>query len=197
MRAFHDLLPALAVVLFAAGCGMDGPAPSNNPPAPQAANNPAPKPDAKRPDATPAGRPSRTIPDAKPAVADATPPTAGAQPSAAAPATTGDRPGYIRDQAHVGMGEKGRGYGKTYIAVAAASLWAVKERVALDMIKHNMDLYKADHDGKGPKDHKEFMQKIIKEGDIKLPVLPEGHTYEYDPTTEQLMVRMPEDPNAP
>ncbi len=95
------------------------------------------------------------------------------------------------------MGEKGRGYGHTYIAVAAASLWAVKERVALDMIKHNLDLYKADHDGKGPKNHAEFMQKIIKEGDIKLPVLPEGDTYEYDPATEQLMVNRPEDPNAP
>jgi hypothetical protein len=115
------------------------------------------------------------------------------QSSSAPPA----RPGTVREEAHVGMGEKGRGYGHTYIAVAAASLWAVKERLALDMIKHNMDLYKADHDGKGPKDHAEFMQKIIKEGDIKLPVLPEGHTYEYDPTTEQLMVRMPEDPNGP
>jgi hypothetical protein len=207
MRAFHHFFPAFAVLLFAAGCGMDGPAPSNNPPAPQAASTPTPKPDTKPAAATPPGRPSHTVPDAKPAVAAAAPQPAAGQPAvgetataqstAAAPATTGDRPGYIREKAAVGMGEKGRGYGHGYIAVAAASFWAVKERIALNLIQHAMDLYKADHDGKGPRNHEEFMQKIVKENDIKLPMLPEGHKYEYDPTTEELMVMKPEDPNEP
>ena len=60
-----------------------------------------------------------------------------------------------------------------------------------------MDLYKADNDGKGPKTNEEFMQKIVKEGDIKLPKLPPDHKYQYDPETEQLMVLKPADPNGP
>jgi hypothetical protein len=35
------------------------------------------------------------------------------------------------------------------------------------------------------------MQKIIKDGGVKLPDLPEGHRYRYDPATEQLMVEHP------
>jgi hypothetical protein len=199
MRAFHYLWPAFATLIFTAGCGLDGPAPSDTKPTPptaQAAGNDSAKPstdtkqaDTKHADATRAGRAPHATPDVKLPVAAATSPT---------PTTTADaHPGETREQAHVGMGEKGRGYGHGYIAVVAASLWAVKERMALDLIKHSMDLYKAEHDGKGPKTHEEFMQKIIKDNDIKLPVLPAGQTYEYDPTTEELMVRMPEDPNGP
>jgi hypothetical protein len=177
---------------------MDGPATADTkptPPAQQVTANPSttPKPDAGHADATPVGRPSHNVTDTKPPVAAAPQPNAATQPTAA----PREQPGVTRENLHVGMGEKGRGYGHTYIAVAAASLWAVKERMAIDMIKHAMDLYKADHDGKAPKTHEEFMQKIIKENDIKLPVLPEGNTYEYDPTTEELMVRVPQDPNAP
>ena len=43
-----------------------------------------------------------------------------------------------------------------------------------------------------PKDNDEFMQRIIKENHIKLPELPEGDRYMYDPKTEQLMVESPE-----
>ena len=35
------------------------------------------------------------------------------------------------------------------------------------------------------------MEKIIKANQIKLPDLPEGDRYQYDPKTEQLMVESP------
>jgi hypothetical protein len=53
-----------------------------------------------------------------------------------------------------------------------------------------MDLFKAT-EGRAPKDHAEFMQRIVKENNIKLPELPEGDRYMYDPKTEQLMVESP------
>ena len=52
-----------------------------------------------------------------------------------------------------------------------------------------MDLYKADHNNKGPKTHEEFMNVIIKEHAVQLPELPPGNVYWYDAKTEQLMVR--------
>ncbi|MFO0944910.1 MAG: hypothetical protein U1D30_03020 [Planctomycetota bacterium] len=42
--------------------------------------------------------------------------------------------------------------------------------------------------GRYPKDHKEFMEKIIKENNIKLPVLPGGKKYEYDVPNHKLVV---------
>ena len=55
-----------------------------------------------------------------------------------------------------------------------------------------MALFKAT-EGRAPKTHEEFMERIIKAGTIKLPELPEGHRYRYDPQTEQLMVEQPAD----
>ena len=38
------------------------------------------------------------------------------------------------------------------------------------------------------------MEKIIKAGGIRLPPLPPGHRYVYDPATEQLLVEQPRQP---
>ncbi len=185
MRAFHHYLPAFSVLLFAAGCGMDGPAPSETKPAPQAAATPdaTPKTDDKHADATPAGRPRHNVPDTKPAVAAAEP-----QPTAAPPT----QPGMVREAAHVGMGEKGRGYGKGYLAVTLGAYWSVQELITLDRIKHDMQIYKA-AEGNYPKNMDEFMEKIIKPANIKLPLLPAGRRYVYDPNSEDyLMIEAPE-----
>ena len=189
MRAFQYFWPAFAVLLFAAGCGMDGPAPSETKPAPQAAANPstASKPDAKHADATPAGRPSHNLTETKPSVAVADP-----QPSATSSASPPARPGTIREAVHVGMGEKGRGYGKGYLAVTLGAYWSVQEMIALDRIKHDMQIYKA-AEGNYPKNMDEFMEKIIKPANIKLPLLPAGRRYVYDPNSEDyLMIEAPE-----
>jgi DNA repair exonuclease SbcCD ATPase subunit len=101
-----------------------------------------------------------------------------------------------RKKAAVGMGEKGRSYGNNLIAVAAASLWSTKERLALMQIEHDMNIYKGLH-GDFPKTHEEFMKNIIEENHIKLPVLHEGQKYEYDPETETLMIRKPFNKDEP
>lgn len=100
-------------------------------------------------------------------------------------------PPMVQEKAGVGVGAKGRGYGQGVIATPAASLFAAQERIVFEMkIPHTMNLFKA-QEGRAPKTHEEFMDRIIKENQIQLPELPEGHRYVYDPKTEQLMVEKP------
>ena len=126
-------------------------------------------------------------PAPSPQPAPAAPPTQPAvAPAAPAPAETVQKP------AAVGMGEKGRGYGEGIIATPIKALWATREQLVLIQIQDALRIYKAlDSQGHGPKNHQEFMEKIIKENHIQLPVLPPGHRYVYDPVKEELMVEQP------
>jgi hypothetical protein len=122
----------------------------------------------------------------KPPVAQPSPPTT--PPAAATPPT----PPTTQKKAGVGVGKKGRGYGKGVIATPAATIWATRERLVFEVqIPQAMSLFKAT-EGRGPKDHDEFMEKIIKTNQIHLPELPAGDRYRYDPKAEQLMVESPE-----
>ncbi len=97
----------------------------------------------------------------------------------------------VQQKAVVGVGKKGRGYGQGYVATPIGSLFAAREKIIFDIkIPHAMKLFKAQED-RPPKDHEEFMEKIIKANHIKLPELPDEHRYQYDPETEQLMVLSP------
>jgi len=88
------------------------------------------------------------------------------------------------------VGKKGRGYGAGMITTPIAAYFSIRERLAFDQVTHAMDLYKATNEH-APKSHEEFMEKIIKENGVKLPQLPAGERYLYDPKTEQLMVERP------
>jgi hypothetical protein len=97
----------------------------------------------------------------------------------------------VQKKAEAGVGDKGRGYGAGPIATPISTYFRVRERVAFDIqIPHSMNLYKAS-EGRAPKTHEEFMEKIIKANQIHLPTLPEGQHYQYDPKQEQLMVIEP------
>ncbi|MCE5267244.1 MAG: hypothetical protein LLG00_05105 [Planctomycetaceae bacterium] len=122
--------------------------------------------------------PARSVP--------AVPATPGAKAPAAVPE---EKPAKsTSEKAQVGVGEKGRGYPAGMYA--AKTYWAIQERLAFDLVDHAMQLFKAS-EGRAPKDNAEFMQRIIKENMIKLPELPAGDRYEYDPKTEELMVVHP------
>ena len=99
----------------------------------------------------------------------------------------------IREKAGKGSGKQGRSLDQhegIYVTPVKA-LFSTKEYLAYDIaVKHALDLHKAYY-GNAPKTHEEFMEKIIKENNIKLPELPEGHKYVYDPMLETLMVEKP------
>lgn len=92
-------------------------------------------------------------------------------------------------EAKTGVGVKGQGYGGGIITEPIRAKFRAEQMIVFDIqIPSGMKLYKAEH-GKGPASHAEFMAKIIDAGQIKLPELPMGEEYIYDPATEKLMVR--------
>jgi hypothetical protein len=195
----------LLVALAAAGCnGSDDPfnqpkrqiqteqynvsldqsAPKAPPPAPAAA--PA------STAATPAANPGAVPPPPPP------PPAAGGQnaapppPPADAQAKPAGAPpeNVVREEAKVGAGKRGRGYEPGLVTTPVAAYFSARERIVFEIqIPQAMKLYKAQNEH-GPKTQEEFM-KIIKEQGVRLPDLPDGHRYVYDPATEQLMVERP------
>jgi len=61
------------------------------------------------------------------------------------------------------------------------------EQIMKSHVEHAVNLFHAEHD-RYPKDHAEFMAKIIKANNIQLPVLPEGFQYMYDVPNHKLEV---------
>jgi hypothetical protein len=125
---------------------------------------------------------------------------AAPDPAAADPAAPGDAAanppaeGAVEtEEAKVGAGAKGRDYGGPgFVTTPIEALFRADDLIVFEThIPKNMELYKAEHDNKGPKSHEEFMQVIIKDGGVRLPELPEGEEYWYDAKTEKLMVRRP------
>lgn len=93
--------------------------------------------------------------------------------------------------ATVEMRAKGRGYTLNPISTYVGALWYVQGKLALDQAKHDLEIYKA-AEGRGPASHEEYVKKILKPARIKLPSLPEGWQYQYDPDSGELMVKVPE-----
>ena len=60
-------------------------------------------------------------------------------------------------------------------------------RLAIDNMKHAMDLFKAEND-RYPKDYDEFMTAIIKPNNIALPKLPVYQEYAYDEKEHKLII---------
>jgi|SRR5262245_4483645 len=67
------------------------------------------------------------------------------------------------------------------------------EKVSIESVNYAIQLFNAS-EGRYPKDHEEFMERIIKENNIQLPVLPYKGRYQYDAANHALVVvRDPED----
>ncbi len=60
-------------------------------------------------------------------------------------------------------------------------------QIAIGNIKHTMDLYQAEN-GRYPATHDEFMEEIIRKGQIALPRLPHYQKYSYDPAEHKLVI---------
>jgi hypothetical protein len=91
-----------------------------------------------------------------------------------------------------GVGAKGRDYGGGIITEPVRQYWRQQEVIQFNInFTRGMNEYKALNDGKGPATHEEFMEQIAKPYGIKLPQLPPGEKYVYDPEREELMVERP------
>ncbi|MHB1035209.1 MAG: DUF3558 domain-containing protein [Pirellulales bacterium] len=126
---------------------------------------------------TPAGGASKP-----PASAGSTPPTPQPMEQQA--------PAPERVKAQVGVGVKGTGYGGDMITEPIRARFRAEERIDFLQIEHQMNIFKAAND-RLPKSQEEFMEQIVKPLGIKLPELPAGERYIYDPKTGELMVERP------
>jgi hypothetical protein len=120
-------------------------------------------------------------------------PKASASKQPEGPVGDGSQPppeGRVRERAASGAGKKGR-YGLGVITVPLSTYWRAQERITYEaQVKHSLDLYRATH-GSFPKTKEEFEEQILKPARIKLPELPEGHRYVYDPEKGELQVERP------
>ena len=77
------------------------------------------------------------------------------------------------------------------IVQPARSLFAFEQRAVFNIqIPKAVQLFEAT-EGRKPRSHDEYMNKIIKANLIKLPTLPNGQKYIYDPNRGELMVQKP------
>lgn len=127
--------------------------------------------------------------ESKPAEPTATAPAAAA-PAVNAPAVGGEvaSSGAAGEgqKAGVGVGIRGdslrneEGVGKM-IAAPAVALFNAREKVVFEIqIPHALNLFKA-LEGRVPKTHEEFMQKIVQANGIQLPELKPGTRYRFRP----------------
>ena len=86
------------------------------------------------------------------------------------------------------------------ITVPISTLFHTRDRLALMQIEQAMNLYRAEH-GQFPATHAEFWERIVVANMLhptsgsrnKLPELPPGQEYVYDPRDGVLKVRKPRD----
>lgn len=90
------------------------------------------------------------------------------------------------EKAEAGASGKGN-YGAGIITTPLSVYFRAQERIIFDQVTHALNLYKASN-GRAPKSHEEFMSQVIKANMIKLPTLPPGDEYLYDPAKEELFV---------
>lgn len=96
-------------------------------------------------------------------------------------------------KAQLGVGKKGRSLDEYegVVVTPVKSLFAAQERIVFEIqIPQALNLFQAS-EGRFPKNHDEFMEKIIGFNQIPLPKLPDNHRYKWDPETHELMVERP------
>jgi hypothetical protein len=84
----------------------------------------------------------------------------------------------------------GKIHSTDYLSLQADFYRTTVGNLAIDAVKHSMDLYEA-LNGEKPKTYEEFMEVIIKKGQpdgLWLPMLPYYQEYGYDPDKKELVV---------
>jgi hypothetical protein len=117
----------------------------------------------------------------------------GCQPNSP-PAPTAEPPAEVAPQKAVaGVGRQGQklkddtGVARI-ISGPAASLFNFQQKAVLDIqIPQALQLFQAT-EGRMPKSHEEFMQKIVQANRLVLPDLPAGAVYRFDPDKGELWV---------
>lgn len=156
------------------------------PPATETPAAPAPAP--VSPTVAPTAPAGEETPAQTPTPTETPAPSAPATPDGAATEPAADTERVV---AETGVGAKGRDYGGGVITEPVRQYFRAPQMVAFNVqIPHALQLWEATN-GRSPASHEEFMQEIITANQIKLPMLPPGEKYVYDPEKKELFVERP------
>lgn len=76
------------------------------------------------------------------------------------------------------------------VTAPLAAYGPMVERISIVEMDHAVRLFQAS-EGRYPKDYDEFMEKIVKANNIRLPALPYGGKYQYDEANHTLQIVRP------
>jgi len=113
------------------------------------------------------------------------------------PTTDTPAPEIVAQKAEAGVGKAGQKLqqhsdAQKIISGPANALLQFRQKAPLEIqVPHALNLFKA-LEGRFPKSHEEFMEKIVKANNIQLPELPEGAVYHFNTEKGELWV-YPED----
>ncbi len=132
------------------------------------------------------------IPGGRPVSPDVGPPNQnGPVPAGPGQATSAIPPGATATPAQVGVGAQGKNYGSGdagLVTTPISAYFSAKEMIAFNIeIPRAMNTFKA-FNNRLPSSQAEFDKEIIEPANIKLPELPAGKKYMYDPVKGELMV---------
>ena len=117
----------------------------------------------------------------KKAEAEAKAAKAAAQQANAKTDETADNERTEKIKATVGVGSKGHYDYQGYTTAVVGTLFRAQESMFFNQVKSSLTTFYAINE-RNPKDHDEFIEKILKPGHLKEPTLPTGQRFEYDPT---------------
>ena len=113
-------------------------------------------------------------------------------PGLPAPGAAPLQPNLVQEKAQAGVTGKGQYGGPGIVTTPISTYFQAKERIIFEIqIPGAMNLYAAEK-GYKPKTQDDFMRDIIQANQIRLPELPAGHRYVYDPQKGELMVEHPQ-----
>lgn len=120
--------------------------------------------------------------------------TQGCGPAAPPPAATApEAPAVVAQKAVAGVGKQGQKLREhsdvaKIISGPAATLINVRQKAILEIqIPHALQLFQAT-EGRMPKTHEEFMEKIVQFNQLTLPELPAGAVYHFNTELGELWV---------
>jgi hypothetical protein len=114
----------------------------------------------------------------------------GAQPTPSEPAPP-PQPAPVSpnlEKAAAGQGVQGQGYGGGIITEPIHQYFMARDQIKILQLQHQLDIWKAMHNNKPPKNKDEYMKEIVEPCGVDLPELPIGRRYVYDAKKGELMV---------
>ena len=182
---------AMLGLVVAIGCDTKQPATTTTAPPPTVTVPPPPPapPQPNPPLLNPSGDGTTTVPPGS-ATQTTSPADATQQPAGGGDQSPVNDPNTETVKAAAGVGIKGRSLDEYegVVVTPVKTYFRAKERISFEIeFPHALNLYKA-LEGESPKTFAELEEKVIKPNNIKLPQLPEGHRYDWNAETEELVV---------